>query len=254
MQPMTLLQADRIAYSFGNLPVFADVSLTLVEGAFVALVGPSGIGKSTLLRLLMGTLQPTAGQVTMHGIAPHETAEPIGVVFQRDNLMPWRTAYENVRLPLELKGENGRFAQERVMSMLELVGLSGYEDHYPAQLSGGMAQRVAIARALVHQPALLLLDEPFGALDALTRERMGQELLRIWQAMPVTVFMVTHSIGEAVLLADEVLVMGSNDAGQSTPATLTHRVPIALPRPRQLEMQFGDSFRDYVLRIREALT
>jgi NitT/TauT family transport system ATP-binding protein len=168
--------------------------------------------------------------------------------------MPWRTAYENVRLPLELKGENGRFAQERVMSMLELVGLSGYEGHYPAQLSGGMAQRVAIARALVHQPALLLLDEPFGALDALTRERMGQELLRIWQAMPVTVFMVTHSIGEAVLLADEVLVMGTTPADPTAPATLTHRLPIDLPRPRRLEMQFSDTFRDYVLRIRASLT
>jgi NitT/TauT family transport system ATP-binding protein len=250
---MTLLHADRIAYSFGDTPIFADVSLTLPEGAFVALVGPSGVGKSTLLRLLMGTLQPTAGSVTMHGVPSHETAEPIGVVFQRDNLMPWRTAYDNVRLPLQLKGENGRSAEQRVMAMLELVGLSGYEQHYPAQLSGGMAQRVAIARALVHQPALLLLDEPFGALDALTRERMGQELLRIWQAMPITVFMVTHSIGEAVLLADEVLVMGTAVDTPETPATLTHRLPITLPRPRRLEMQFNDQFLDYVRRIRDAL-
>lgn len=251
---MSLLQADKIAYSFGDLPVFANVSLTLAEGAFVALVGPSGVGKSTLLRLFMGTLRPTVGHVTMHNTPPHETTEPIGVVFQRDNLMPWRTAYENVRLPLELKGENGRFAPERVMAMLELVGLSGYEHHYPSQLSGGMAQRVAIARALVHQPALLLLDEPFGALDALTRERMGQELLRIWQAMPVTVFMVTHSIGEAVLLADEVLVMGIPATAPDQPATLTHRVPIDLPRPRQLEMQFSSTFLDYVQRLRAALT
>ena len=251
---MTLLHADRIAYSFGEMPVFSDVTMTLNEGAFVALVGPSGVGKSTLLRLLMGTLQPTAGRVTMHGTPPHETAEPIGVVFQRDNLMPWRTAYDNVRLPLQLKGENGRFANQRVMAMLDLVGLAGYEQHYPAQLSGGMAQRVAIARALVHQPALLLLDEPFGALDALTRERMGQELLRIWQAMPVTVFMVTHSISEAVLLADEVLVMGTPPNHPDDPATLTHRLPIDLPRPRQLEMQFSDRFLDYVRQIRVALS
>jgi NitT/TauT family transport system ATP-binding protein len=174
-------------------------------------------------------------------------------VFQRDNLMPWRTVADNVRLPLEL-GQRRRddvlLAQpddERVEEVLQLVGLGDYAQAYPAQLSGGMAQRVAIARALVHRPSLLLLDEPFGALDALTREKMGQELLRIWQARPVTVLMVTHSIGEAVLLADEVLVMNGR------PATITDRFQIDLPRPRHFEMQRTAAFQDYAAAVRGAI-
>lgn len=166
--------------------------------------------------------------------------------------MPWRTAYENVRLPLELLGQNGRAAEGRVRDMLNLVGLTDFEESYPAQLSGGMAQRVAIARALIHEPELLLLDEPFGSLDALTRDRMGQELLRIWQAMPVTVFMVTHSIDEAVFLADEVLVMGGIK-GNGLPATITHHFPIPIPRPRQFGMRKTASFSQHETDIREAI-
>ena len=166
--------------------------------------------------------------------------------------MPWRTAYENVRLPLELLNENKSTAHGRVQEMLELVGLSGFEKSYPAQLSGGMAQRVAIARALVHEPSLLLLDEPFGSLDALTRERMGRELLRIWQVMPVTVCMVTHSIEEAVLLADEVLVIGSL-SGNGLPATITHQFPITIPRPRQFDVRKTAEFLACEAAIREAI-
>jgi NitT/TauT family transport system ATP-binding protein len=224
----------------GNGPVLADVSLTIPQGAFVALVGASGVGKSTLLRILAGLLPPTSGQVSaVNG--------SIGIVFQRDNLMPWRTVAQNVILPLELRGENGRPPHILVHDIIKLVGLAGYENRYPAQLSGGMAQRVAIARALVHQPALLLLDEPFGALDALTRERMGQELLRIWEAHPVTVVMVTHSISEAVMLADEVLVLNGR------PATLTDHIPINLPRPRTLTMQRTAEFQDCVTAVRDAI-
>jgi len=239
--------------------VLVDISLSIAAGAFVALVGPSGVGKSTLLRTLGGLLVPTAGAVRLAGQPPHRADARVGIVFQQDNLMPWRTAYENVRLPLELQGDNGRFTGgDRVQAMLELVGLQGAEHSYPAQLSGGMAQRVAIARALVHAPALLLLDEPFGALDALTRERMGQELLRIWQANPVTVFMVTHSISEAVFLADEVLVMGPvNGNGrapaENQPATITRRIPIELPRPRQFQVQQTPQFQAYVAQIRAAI-
>ncbi|MFQ5420542.1 MAG: ABC transporter ATP-binding protein, partial [Anaerolineae bacterium] len=181
------------------------------------------------------------------GVPIHQANAPIGLVFQKDNLMPWRTAYENVRLPLELHRVNGDEADGRVRAMLDLVGLGGFEDSYPAQLSGGMAQRVALARALVHQPSLMLLDEPFGALDAMTRERMGQELLRIWQAMPVTVAMVTHSIHEAVLLADVVLVMGGR------PATITDTIPVNLMRPRLLDMQGGAVFQNCVKQIRQAI-
>ena len=243
------LQAEGICHSFADerLPVLENVALSLPAGAFVALVGQSGVGKSTLLRILGGLTVPTGGQVWLDGMPIAAQQAPIGIVFQRDSLMPWRTAYENVRLPLELAGKNVSFSHQRVRDMLALVGLAGYENSYPAQLSGGMAQRVAIARALVHEPALLLLDEPFGALDALTRERMGQELLRIWQAMPVTVLLVTHSISEAVLLADEVLVLNGR------PATLTDRIPIDLPRPRRLEQTETAVFQEKITAVRQAI-
>jgi NitT/TauT family transport system ATP-binding protein len=241
-------------YTFADegTEVLKDVSLAAGQGAFVTLVGSSGIGKSTLLRLIGGLLTPTTGEVLLNGLPPAEAGLPIGVVFQRDNLMPWRTVHDNVRLPLELRGGDGRLAERRVREMLALVGLSGYETNYPAQLSGGMAQRVALARALVHEPALLLLDEPFGALDALTRERMGQELLRIWRAMPVTVVLVTHSISEAVLLSDDVLVVGSRD-GQGLPATITARFEIPLERPRQFEMWRTPEFQTCETEIRAAI-
>lgn len=241
----SFLHVAEVSHVFPDgVQAVTDVSLSLASGSFTALVGPSGVGKSTLLRILAGLLQPTRGAVSLRGSPPHLSGEPIGIVFQRDNLMPWRTAYENICLPLQLQGLN---APERVQSLLELVGLDGFAHSYPTQLSGGMAQRVALARALVHRPELLLLDEPFGALDALTRERMGQELLRIWRAMPVTVFMVTHSISEAALLADEVLVM------TGYPGRITARVAVDLPRPRELKLQATTAFQELVLTIRTAI-
>lgn len=253
--------------------VLADIDLTIPAGSFVAVVGRSGVGKSTLLRVIGGLLQPSTGEIQLQGIDPRSSAAPIGIVFQRDNLMPWRSVAENVALPLEINGSPagrkgwgaGEQAREpagrtdspltaphsdiatQVRDALAQVGLAEHGASYPAQLSGGMAQRVAIARALVHRPALLLLDEPFGALDALTREHMAQELLGIWQAHPVTVLMVTHSISEAVLLADEVLVM--NDR----PGRITDRILIELPRPRSMEIESTAEFRSYVAAIRGAI-
>lgn len=239
------LRVEEVDHIFPDgVHALADISLTIPAGSFTVLVGPSGVGKSTLLRILGGLLQPTRGRALLKGRPPHLTPEPTGIVFQQDNLMPWRTAYENVRLPLEITGEK---APGRVEELLQLVGLQGFEQSYPSQLSGGMAQRVALARALVHEPDLLLLDEPFGALDALTRERMGQELLRIWRAMPVTVFMVTHSIAEAVLLADDVLVMTDH------PGRITGRVTVNLPRPRELSMQSTPAFHECTAAVRAAI-
>ena len=247
MNQEPFLTAQNVSHLFGEQQkVLANLSFVLPVGGFTALVGPSGVGKSTLVRLLAGLLRPSSGHI-QYANQPNGQPPSIGLMFQKDNLMPWRTAFENVRLPLEVQGVVAGEADTAVRDMLALVGLTGFEHNYPAQLSGGMAQRVALARALVHRPSLLLLDEPFGALDALTRERMGQELLRIWVALPVTVFMVTHSIQEAVLLADEVMVMG----GQ--PATITERIEIGLPRPRSMAMQGSQQFQQCAGAVRRAI-
>ncbi|PID85170.1 MAG: hypothetical protein CSA11_04540 [Chloroflexi bacterium] len=250
MNTQPFISLNQVSYAFpdsNGRSVIADISLTIEPGAFVVLVGPSGIGKSTMLRVLGGLLTPTTGKI----YRAEDDNTPAGIVFQRDNLMPWRTAYENAKLPLEILGQDhDTVVEQKVRDVLALVGLADDAGAYPSQLSGGMAQRIALARALVHQPSLLLLDEPFGALDALTRERMGQELLRIWQARPVTVFMVTHSITEAVFLADTVLVMGQEEG---LPATITHTIPINISRPRDFKTQRTAVFLDYITAVRQAI-
>ncbi len=187
----------------GGLRALDQVSFEVCPQEFICVLGPSGSGKTTLLRVLAGLLAPTAGEVNF---GDHQQPR-IGMVFQQSNLMPWRTVLENIRLPLELTGAAD--AEARARELIDLVGLTGFEDNWSRDLSGGMAQRVAIARALIHDPDLLLLDEPFGALDALTRERMWTELSRIWQARQKTVVMVTHSISESLFLADRVLVLSA---------------------------------------------
>ncbi len=246
-----VLVASEVSHAFpegdGVLEVLDRVSLTVSPREFVCVVGPSGCGKSTLLRVLSGLLTPSAGTVTLGGEPITQTTRGIGHVFQEANLMPWRTVLDNVMLPPELAGVPLAERRAAAHDLIALVGLEGFEAYYPAELSGGMAQRVAIARALVHEPEMILLDEPFGALDALTRERMGQELLRIWAARQTTVVMVTHSISEAVLLADCVLVMSPR------PGHIEVRLPVTLPRPRELRMLYSPEAGEMVAAIREAI-
>ncbi len=218
----------------GSLEVLDNLSFSIEENAFVCLVGPSGGGKSTLLRALAGLIPPSSGEIifTKQGTTNPRT----GLVFQKPNLMPWRTLEENIRLPLELAGQPPETQRHITAEMVDLVGLQGFEKSYPHELSGGMAQRVAIARSLVQDPEILLLDEPFGQLDALTRERMGEELLRIWGEKRKTVLMVTHSIDEAIYLADRVLVLTSR------PARISLELPIPLARPRCTDIRYSTEF------------
>ncbi len=216
----------------GGLTALENINFSLFPQEFVCLLGPSGSGKSTLLRAVAGLLKPDSGSVIFAG-----SQEPrISLVFQDANLMPWRTVIENITLPLSLRGAPAEEAQARAREWIDLVGLSGFEDAWPGDLSGGMAQRVAIARSLIQDPDLLLLDEPFGALDALTREKMGAELLNLWQARRKTVLMVTHSISEALLLSDRVLVLSPR------PGRISLDLPVDLPRPRQEEIRYTERF------------
>ncbi|GAB4503071.1 MAG: ABC transporter ATP-binding protein [Anaerolineales bacterium] len=227
----------------GGLRALEDISFDVHSREFVCVLGPSGSGKSTLLRILAGLLLPTAGEVRFAG----GTHPRIGMVFQQANLMPWRTVLQNLTLPLELAGVEGAVGRAKAQELIELVGLEGFEGNWPRELSGGMAQRVAIARALIHDPDLLLLDEPFGSLDALTRERMWTELLRIWQAHQKTVIMVTHSISEALFLADRVLVLTQR------PGRVKRSLSVDLPRPRREEMRYTAHFGKLTRLLKEAI-
>lgn len=231
----------------GGLRALDDVSFQVCPQEFLCVLGPSGSGKSTLLRILAGLLPATTGRVLFEGKVLTGPQTGVGIIFQKANLMPWRTVLENILLPLELDGMDPQDALLRAYEMVELVGLEGFEHALPRDLSGGMAQRVAIGRALVHDPHLLLLDEPFGALDAMTRERMGFELLRIWQARRKTVVMVTHSISEALFLADRVLVLSER------PGRVHLDLPVDLPRPRQDEYRYTPSFGALARRVRAAI-
>ncbi len=231
----------------GELLALDRVGLAVGQGEFVAVVGPSGCGKSTLLRILGGLLVPTEGRVQLDGQPLSSPRRQVGYVFQKVNLMPWRTVLRNVTLPLEVAGLPRPQVERRARELLALVGLEGFEAAYPRELSGGMAQRVAIARALIADPEVLLLDEPFGSLDALSREQMNLELLRIWQARRVTAVMVTHNLQEAIFLADRVLVMSSR------PGCIRAEVVVNLPRPRTLEVMYTEFFGALSRQVRQAI-
>jgi NitT/TauT family transport system ATP-binding protein len=232
----------------GGLQVLDQVSFSILPQQFVCVLGPSGSGKSTLLRILGGLMSPTSGSVLFNGTPVLGPSRKVGLVFQDANLMPWRTVIENITLPLEVKNVPVKEARTQALDLVHLVGLEGFEEWLPRDLSGGMAQRVAIARALIYDPDLLLLDEPFGALDALTRERMAMELLRIWGVKSKTVMMVTHSISESLLLADRILVLTSR------PGKICLDMFVDLPRPRDEGIRYTQEFSALARQLRGVIS
>lgn len=237
-------------YQTGTTEVLAlkDVSVNIKKGEFISLLGPSGCGKTTLLRIIADLIQPTKGTVKVAGSTAKEArlAQKYGIVFQSPVLYDWRKVKKNITLPLEIMKVNKEEQEKRADKLLELVGLSKFKDKYPWQLSGGMQQRVAIARALAMEPEILLMDEPFSALDEFSRERLNEELLTIWSNVGSTVIFVTHSIPEAIFLSDRVFVLSPH------PGRLTKIVDIPLPRPRTAEMRESPEFYKLITEIRNS--
>ena len=233
--------------SAGAVTALHDVSLNIKEGEFVTIVGPSGCGKSTVLKIVGGIILPSRGRVLFKGKQLTRPSPEMGMVFQKAVLLPWRSVLDNVLFPLEMLGLRASDYEEKARELLKLVGLGGFENVYPQELSGGMQQRASICRALVYDPTMLLMDEPFGALDALTREELAIELLRIWDERKKTVVFVTHSISEAVFLADRVIVMTAR------PGRVVLNLPIDLPRPRTVDMEFSKEFKQYSDQVREGI-
>jgi NitT/TauT family transport system ATP-binding protein len=228
----------------GEIPSLKPVDFTINEGEFIVVVGPSGCGKTTLLKMIAGLLPPSGGEIRVQGHVVTKPYRDVGIVFQSALLLPWRRVLGNVMMPVEVKGLPAEEYRQRALDLLKLVGLEGFEKKYPWQLSGGMQQRVSICRALVHDPKIMLMDEPFGALDAMTRERMNVELQRIQRETGKTVFLITHSIPEAVFLADRVLVMTPR------PGTVAAVYDIDLPRPRTLDLLSNPAFAELTQKIR----
>ena len=229
-----------------GVTALTNVSIDIKKGEFVSLLGPSGCGKTTLLRIIADLLKPTSGEVTVGGETPTEARlkRKYGIVFQSPVLYDWRTVKKNVMLPMEILKVPKADREERAMQMLELVGLTNFADRYPKQLSGGMQQRVGIARALAIQPEILLMDEPFSALDEFTREKLHEDLLRIWRKTDKTIVFVTHNIAESVFLSDRVCVLSPH------PGRLSALIDIDLARPRTAEIKNTIEFTDYVAKIR----
>ena len=246
---MSVVQIKEVTKQFGPTTALQSIDLEIEEREFVSLIGPSGCGKSTLLRIIGDLIQPTSGTALVNGKAARQGRidRDYGIVFQDAVLYDWRTVAKNIALPLELARWARKRRAAKVEEMVELVELGGFESHYPWQLSGGMQQRVAIARALSFDPALLLMDEPFGALDEMTRERLIIELLNIWEASGSTIVFVTHSIAEAVFLSTRVVVMSPR------PGRIADVIPIDLPRPRSAVTREDPHFFELVTQVREAL-
>jgi NitT/TauT family transport system ATP-binding protein len=248
---MSVVKLSGVGKEFGQGGVVAvqEIDLEIGEREFVSLIGPSGCGKSTLLRIIGDLIQPSRGDVTVKGKTAHQAriGRDYGIVFQDAVLFDWRTVAKNISLPLEMMGWDRRRRAERVQELLELVELVGFGDHHPWQLSGGMQQRVSIARALSFDPDLLLMDEPFGALDEMTRERLNLELLRIWEASGSTVVFVTHSIAEAIFLSTRVVVMSAR------PGRIVGIVDVDLPQPRTADTREEPRFAELIREVRHLL-
>jgi NitT/TauT family transport system ATP-binding protein len=248
-----IIDIQNVSKSFGNssegVAALQNVSLSIEPGEFISLIGPSGCGKSTLLRLIGDLLQPTDGKLVIQGKTPEKARldREYGIVFQSPVLYDWRTVRKNVELPLEVMRKSKVERAQRSNQMLELVGLQDFQNRYPWQLSGGMQQRVAIARALSFSPAILLMDEPFGALDEMTRDRLNMELLSIWARTSTTIIFVTHSIAEAVFLSTRVVVMTPR------PGRIEKEIPVDLPRPRGIDTRKMTRFFELVTQVREGL-
>jgi len=247
MQP--ILKFDRLSMRYmtrAGQPVLAmqDISAQIGRDEFVTILGPSGCGKSTLLKIAASVLRPTSGEVWFDGERLTRPTPKIGMIFQQPILLPWRNVLDNVLFPIQMMGLSVSKHKAAALALLRLVGLSGFEQAMPGELSGGMQQRVSICRALIYDPTILLMDEPFAALDALTREELGIELLRIWSERKKTVLFVTHSVQEGILLADRVLVMTAR------PGRVAASLPIALPRPRTVNMISSKEYGEYAETIR----
>jgi NitT/TauT family transport system ATP-binding protein len=245
---MALLRAEHLAvtYSSSRGPVKAleNLSATLGQGEFLSVLGPSGCGKSTLLKVVAGLLKPSSGSVSLSGVPITGPRPDVGIVFQQPTLLPWQSALDNVLLPVRTLGHDLAAGREKALALLKLVGLEKFSAHYPSELSGGMQQRVGIARGLVHDPTLLLMDEPFAALDAMTREHMTLELQRIWMAAGKSVLFITHSIPEAVFLSDRIVVLSER------PGRTIREVEIELPRPRTLATMAEKRFAEHCNELR----
>ncbi len=235
------------ASKVGRVRALENINLTIGHNEFVTLVGPSGCGKSTLLKVIGALIKPSRGRIIFDEAPLLKPTADVGIVFQEPVLLLWRTVLDNVLLPAEILRLDKAKAKKRAMALLKLVGLEGFETRHPDELSGGMQQRVALCRALIHDPSVLLMDEPFAALDPMTREELGFELLRIWDVEKKTVVFVTHSIPEAILLADRVVAMSPR------PGAIARILDIDLARPRTLDMQFTDKFKSYSDEIRAVI-
>lgn len=247
----TVYRIEELNHVFdsGNVQALSDVHLEVTQGQVIAFIGPSGCGKSTLLNIMAGLLEPSDGSVLLNGEQVDGPPDEVGIMFQKATLLPWRTTLENILLPIELRHgkRKARAFRDQAKELINRVGLEGFQNRYPGELSGGMAQRAAICRMLITEPDVLLLDEPFGALDELTRERMDLELQRIASARNATVVLITHSIPEAVLLSDRVYVMSAR------PGRISETIDIDLPRPRSLDTMTNAAFAQYTNQVRKAL-